>query len=61
MEERAVGEAESTLSTLSSSRSTNEVMWAGVEEGRWREALGRAAWDGVAMGTADCQEPCLQS
>lgn len=40
-----------------------EWRWYGLreEEGRWREALGSAAWDGVAMGTAACQEPCLQS
>lgn len=38
-----------------------KVMWVQGGGRGWKEALGRAAWDGVAMGTAACQEPCLQS
>lgn len=36
------------------------VGWGGGSRG-WRETVGWAALDGVAMGTAACQEPSLQS
>lgn len=56
-----MGEGVSTLLVGSSSHSVNEGdMGSGWRKGVEGSALGRAGWDGVAMGTAACQEPCLQ-
>lgn len=55
--EKGLGEGVSTLLMWCRTCSVNE----GDVDSGWREVLGRAAWDGVAMGTAACQEPCLQS